>query len=285
MEDIMTDIKTFIKKHPVLTFFVLTFAISWSGVLILACSSGMPATSEQSDKLGPIAYLPFLLGPSIASILLTGLVYGKAGFRELLSRLFRWRVGTRWYAVALLTLPLFAIVILFVLSLISPVFLPDIITTDDRVSLLLIGIATGLIGGGLMEELGWTGFAVPKLRSRYGILTTGLIVGVLWGAWHFLPVFWGCGNASGELDLPLFLPGFFFHYAGLIPFRVLMVWVYDRTESLFVPMLMHASFTAGTFFILNPSATGFPLFIYYLILATALWIFVAVVHRRLKAQR
>ena len=281
----MTDIKTFIKKHPVLTFFVLTFAISWSGVLILASSSGMPATSEHSEELGPIVYLPFLLGPCIASIFLTGLVYGKAGFRELLSRLFRWRVSTRWYAVALLTLPLSATVILLMLSLISPVFLPDIITTDNRISLLLTGIVTGLIGGGLLEELGWTGFAVPKLRSRYGILTTGLIVGFLWGTWHILPVFWGSGNASGELDLSIFLPGFFFFYAGLIPFRMLMVWVYDHTESVFVPILMHASLTTGIYFILNISATGIPLFIYYLILATALWIFVAVVHRRLKEQR
>jgi membrane protease YdiL (CAAX protease family) len=268
-----------IKRHSVLTYFVLTFAISWSGILVLAVFYGMPATSEQSEKLGSIVYLPFLLGPCIASIVLTGLVIGKAGFRELLSRLFRWRVGTLWYAAAILILPVTATVILLMLSLISPVFIPDIITANDKVGLLIAGILTGLIGGGLLEETGWTGFAVPRLRLRYGSLATGLIVGFVWGTWHILPVFWGSGNASGELDLSLFLPGLFFFYAGLTPFRVLMVWVYDHTESVFVSMLMHMTLTAGIYFILNISATGFPLFVYYLILAVSLWIFVAVVRR------
>lgn len=271
------NISLFIKRHPVLIYFALTFAISWGGVLILGAPNGMPTTSEQFEKLWPIVFLPYFLGPSIASILLTGLVYGKAGFRELLSRLLRWQVGARWYAVALLATPLLVTAILFALSLVSPVFLPGILTTDNRVSLILSGIAAGLIFGGLMEELGWTGFAVPELRRRYGIFTTGLIVGILWGAWHFLPTFWGSGNSSGALDLPRFLPGLFFHYAGLSAFRVLMVWVYDRTESLLVAILMHANLTASALFILAPSVEGVPLFTYYLILAAALWMVVAVV--------
>ena len=203
----MTTIKSFIKRHPVVTYFALTFAISWSGVLILGAPSGMPTTSEQFEKLWPIVLLPYFLGPSIASILLTGIVYGRAGFRELLSRLLRWRVGARWYAVALLTIPILATAALFALSLISPLFLPGILTTDDRASLILFGIATGLIFGGLLEELGWTGFAVPEVRRRYGVFTTGLIVGLLWGAWHFLPTLWGSGDSSGALNMPLFLPG------------------------------------------------------------------------------
>ena len=63
-------------------------------------------------------------------------------------------------------------------------------------SLLLIGLVVGLVTG-IFEELGWTGFAIPRLRLRYGVLTTGLIVGVLWGAWHFL-IFWEA-TLSGAL--------------------------------------------------------------------------------------
>ena len=128
-ENTMTTIKAFIKRHPVLIYFALTFAISWGGVLILGGPDGMPATSEQFEKLWPIVFLAYFLGPSVASILLTGLVYGRAGLRELLSRLLRWRVGARWYAVALLTAPLLVTAILFALSLTSPVFLPGIFTT------------------------------------------------------------------------------------------------------------------------------------------------------------
>ena len=274
----MTTIKGFFKRHPVLTYFVLTFVISWGGVLILGAPRGMPTTSEQFQKLWPIVFLLFFLGPSIASILLTGLVYGRTGFRELLSRLLRWRVGTRWYAVALLTAPLLVTAVLLALSLISPVFLPGILTTANKVSLILSGIMIGLIGGGFLEELGWTGFAVLGLRRHYGVFTTGLIVGFLWGAWHFLPTFWGSGDSSGALSLSLLLPPCLF-YVGVLPaYRVLMVWVYDRTgESLLVAMLMHASLTASSLFILAPSAKGVSLMIYYLLLAAALWVIVAAV--------
>ena len=76
--------------------------------------------------------------------MLTGLVYGRAGFRDLLARMTRWRVGARWYAVALLTAPLLLTAVLLALSLISPEFLPRILTTSDKASLLLLGIGWGL---------------------------------------------------------------------------------------------------------------------------------------------
>jgi len=269
--------KTFIKSHPVLTYFLLTFVISWGGVYILGAPYGMPPTSEQFEKEWTVVLIPLFLGPSMASILLTGLVYGRAGFRELLSRLFKWRVGASWYAIALLTIPLVIMPILLALSLISPIFLPAIFTTSDKFSLILLGILVGLFEGGLMEELGWTGFVVPKLRLRYSILTTGLIVGVLHAVWHFLPTFWGSGDSSGAFSLLLFLPPCLF-YVGVLPaFRVLMVWVYDRTGSLLVAMLMHASLTASTLFILSPSARGIHLMTYYIILTAVMWGVVAAV--------
>ena len=280
----MTNIKTFIKTQPVLAYFVLTFAISWGGVLILGAPYGMPTTKEQFEKLWPIVFLPFLLGPITASIILTGFVYGKSGFRELLSLLIRWRVNVRWYALALLTAPILALVILFALSLISQAFIPNVFTADDKLTLILKGIAIGIIGGGLLEEPGWTGFAVPGLRRQYSVFTTGLIVGLLWGVWHFLPTYWGSGDTSGVLSLSLLLPPCFFYVGVLPPYRILMVWVYDRTESLFVAILMHASLTASVLFILAPSIEGVPLFIYYLVLAVVLWAVVAVAYRRLKVQ-
>ncbi|HOV15368.1 MAG TPA: CPBP family intramembrane metalloprotease, partial [Spirochaetota bacterium] len=129
----------------------------------------------------------------------------------------------------------------------------------------------------LFEEIGWTGFAIPELRKRFSILSTGLLLGTLWGAWHFLPVFFGCGDISGKFDFQLFYPGLFFHYAGLIPFRILMTWLYDRTDSILLPWIMHATLTSCTFFILNISKTGFPLFIYYVALSLTLWIIVLLV--------
>jgi CAAX protease family protein len=159
-ENIMTTIHTFIKRHPALTYFALTFTISWGGIVIVAGPGGMPGTPEQFARLFPFAIMAMLAGPIVSGILLTGLVSGRPGFREFLSRLLRWRVGMRWYAVALLATPLLVTAVLFALSLTSPVFLPAIVTTDDKVSLVLTGIAVGLAGG-FMEELGWTGSPSP----------------------------------------------------------------------------------------------------------------------------
>jgi membrane protease YdiL (CAAX protease family) len=269
------NMTTFIKRHPVLYYFILTFIISWSGVFILAFYTGIPATSSQFEKIGPIAFLPFLLGPTIAGLILTGFISGKSGFHDVFLRLIKWHVSIHWYALAFLLLPVLAGGILLILSQFSNKYLPDIITTDNKLNLILTGAFTGIFGV-LLEELGWTGFAIPKLRSHYSIFSTGLIVGVLWGAWHFLPVFWGCGDATGKFDMQLFLPGFFFHYAGLIPFRIILVWLYDQTRSILLPWIMHGTLAAGIFFIFNISYTGRPLFIYYLILAIALWFVVTI---------
>jgi len=274
----MKTIKAFIKNHPVPTYFALTFVISWGLVLLfIGGPGGIPGTPEQTKKLLPIVVLVMLVGPSLSGILLTGLVHGRAGFREFLSRLIRWRVGVRWYAVAILTTPVLATAALLALLPTSPVFIPGIIASGNKASLLLSGIMAGLAAG-IFEELGWTGFAVPRLRLRHSVLATGLIVGFLWGAWHYLVAFWGGGNASGKFDMPLLLAQMLFYVAVLPAYRVLMVWVYDRTQSLLVAMLMHACLTGFVLFILMPlEMSGAHLLTWYLVLAAALWVVVAAV--------
>jgi membrane protease YdiL (CAAX protease family) len=178
--------------------------------------------------------------------------------------------------VALLTAPLLFLAILLPLSLNSLVFLPGIFVADDKVSHLLMGVATGLAAG-IFEELGWTGFAIPRLRQRYSLLATGLIVGLLWAVWHVLPAFW-LGFASGSINgmLPLasyILDPFLF----LMAFRVLIVWVYDCTGSLLIGMLMHVSLTASSRILFILEGAGAPLLTFDLIWAAVLWLAVAVV--------
>src|SRR5215213_6134110 len=103
----MRTIKAFLKSHPLLSYFALTFAITW-GLFVLAVGGpgGIPATKEEFTTLPLGAILAVLVGPSVSGIVLTGLVHGRAGFRDLFIRMRRWRVGSRWYAVALLPAPL-----------------------------------------------------------------------------------------------------------------------------------------------------------------------------------
>ena len=279
--------KGVLTAHPVLSYFVATFLISWGGVLVVVGIGlgRIPVTPEQLDPLLPYLGLAMLAGPVVTGPLLLGLIDGRAGLRELRSQLLRWRVGARWYAVALLTAPLMVTVTLLALSLVSAEFRPELFAADAKVALLLVGIAVGL-GAGL-EELGWNGFAVPRLRRRYSVLMVGLIVGVLWATWHVPVTLAGCGTPSGSLSVALWLPPMVF-YAGTLPaFRVLMVWTYDRTGSLLVAILMHASLT-GTVVVLAPQATGTSLFAYYIALATGLWLIGGLIHvanRRHVSQR
>jgi membrane protease YdiL (CAAX protease family) len=268
--DAMTATTTFVMKHPVVTCFVLTFLISWGGILVVLGPGAFTGATEPTDVQLPFVYLAMFAGPAVAGLLLTGVASGKAGFRDLLSRLLTWRVAARWYAVALLAAPLLMMAVLLPLSLTSPGFLPGIFASDDKASLLLMGIAAGVMTG-VFEELGWTGFAVPRLRLRHGVVATGLIVGLLWGAWHF-PLFSG-GDLSGALPLALFLPVQLFSF--LPAYRVLMVWVYDRTGSLLVAMLMHVSLTASTLILQPLDVAGMRALTYDLVLAAALWLLIA----------
>src|SRR5688572_30120604 len=144
MRDIMSTMNGLTTRHPALTYYVLVFAISWGGVLLVVGPGGFPGTTEAVERQMPFVILTFLLGPALAGLLLTGLVYGKAGLRELVSRLLRWRVAGRWYAVALLTAPLLMMALLLGLSLLTPAFLPGIFTADDKATLLLVGMATAV---------------------------------------------------------------------------------------------------------------------------------------------
>ena len=262
----MTAIKDFIKLHSLVVFFTLAFVISWGAILIMVGSEGIPATAEQLGVL----IIAMLLGPSVTGVLMIGLVSGREGFCELRSRLLRWRVGNRWYAVALLTAPICTAVALIVLSLYSHHFIPAISTSDEKAALLIMWIIGGLFVG-FFEELGWTGFAVPQMRLNHGIFKTGLIVGLLWGAWHFL-VNLEIDSFSGVLPLALLLARLF---SWLPAYRILMVWVYDRTESLLIVMLMHVSLVVTTG-VIDPVLSGERLLIFLLAKAAVLWIIVAV---------
>ena len=275
----MSTIRALVIKHPVPAYVALTFAISWGGTLLaIGGAGGMRGTTPASDPRFVYALLAMLAGPSVTGLLLTALVHGRTGIREFRSRSLEWRVGAHWYAVAVLTAPLLMTATLSVLSLASPAFHPGILTSDDKASLLLAGLAVGL-SAGVFEELGWTGFAFPTLRRRQGVFAAGLIVGIWWSAWHLLPNVWSSRAAAGELTVPVYLTatavGVFVGY--LTAFRILMVWVYDCTESLLVAMLMHVSLTASLL-ILNPlDLSGAHLLAYSFALAAALWVVVTVV--------
>ena len=196
-------------------------------------------------------------------------MHGKEGFRKLRAQLLTWRVGIQWYVYALLAAPVIASVILLILSGNSTEFKLGVFGADQKLGIIIIGLFTGLMVG-LFEELGWSGFVIPEMRKRHSILNTGLLVGLIWGAWHFI-LFWEGDSFSGSLPLLIILARLF---AWLPPYRVFMVWILDRTGSMLLVILTHASLVFTTTVLVPMTLIGKPLLTWLLVWGLVLWVFV-----------
>jgi membrane protease YdiL (CAAX protease family) len=239
----------------------------------------MSGSEGTDDPRFVYALFAMLAGPSVTGLLLTMILEGKNGIRQLLSRVVRWQVAPKWYAVALLAAPLFCLATLLLLSRTASRFLPALLTVNDAGTLVVSGLAAALAAG-VFEEIGWTGFAVRQIRRRHGIFATGLMVGVLWGAWHLpVNVLWAGPATAGDMALEVFLPvsALMLLFGSLAAFRILMVWVYEHTGSVCVAMIMHLSLTASVLILDPQGLSGGAMLTYSLALAAALWATVAVV--------
>lgn len=265
-----------VTRRPLLSYFVLVFAIAWGAVVFVVGPDGIVGdATPESWQLLPV-FGTMLLGPVIAGLAMIALTEGRAGLSDLWRRQRRWRVSLHWYAIALLTTPVLLLGILGGLSLTLPAFVPSLVATDDVVGVLALGLVFGLFAG-VLEEIGWTGFALPQLRRRYSLLVAGLVLGIIWGVWHGLADYWGTHTQFGSLwvlRIGLWI-------AALTAFRVLLVWVYENTESLFVAQLMHASFT-GSQGLLVPTLAPGGHFVWYSLFTLVLWALVGVLIHSLR---
>jgi membrane protease YdiL (CAAX protease family) len=267
----MSTIAASIKRHSLLIYFALVFVISWGGGFLILGPGGLPLNAEEFENLGASLYVAILAGPCLAGLLLTGMVDGRLGLHELLARLLRWRVSPRWYALALLPALATAATTLL-MSVVSADFRPAILDSDDKTGILMRALGPALLVG-LFEEIGWTGFAAPRLRARHSITATGLAVGIVWGAWH-LPLFWEGDSFSGTLPLVILLIKLF---SWLPPFRVLLVWIHDRTQSLPVVMIMHTAVSFVSIALPPETLTGARLLRSLLVSAATMWLLLAAV--------
>ena len=255
--------KALIRCYPVISYFLLTFLISWTGALVVAAPHLL--RHEPLPKLTGILMFPaMLLGPSLASILLTRVMNGKAGLRALFSQMVRGRVSLRWY-LALLIPPVLVLAVLLSLErFVSPVYAPN---------RFFMGILFG-IPAGYLEEIGWTGYAFPKMRSSRDGLTPSIALGLLWSLWH-LPVinYLGTATPHGAYWLAFFLA---FSLA-MTAMRVLIAWIYTNTKSVLLAQLMHVSSTGSLVVFSAAGVTAGQEALWYALYGVVLWIVVGIV--------
>jgi hypothetical protein len=142
-----------IKRHPLPAYFALVYLLAWGGVLLVVQAS----TSAEATTRVAITALPLLLAPGLAGITVTALVEGRAGLGALLRRMTHWQVGAGWYAAALAVMPLLVLATLAALAVLT--------SADYAPTFSLLGLA--VLAAGFMEEIGWTGFATPRLLARW----------------------------------------------------------------------------------------------------------------------
>jgi uncharacterized protein len=217
--------QSLVRRHPLISFFVLTYAVTW---LVWA-----PLVIFGDRIPGPLAFVLLVLGsnvPSVLGVLFVALLRGRSGVRTLFGRLVRARIGLRWYlAVVALAVP--ALCAVWVSTLLGgPI--PVVVTTIPAVVVLfLFSIFPGSSVG---EELGWRGFALPRLQARHSALAASLIVGAAWGIYHF-PLFL---LGSPTRPLALFLP----FAIGCVIMSIFYTWMYNGTGgSLLIVVLLHAT--------------------------------------------
>lgn len=267
----MTETMPVSSRRPIVTYFVLTFTVSWTAALIVVgpkLRNGRPIP----DLTGILMFPAMLLGPSLVGLFMTWRLDGRAGLRDLFRRMVNVPAFSAWYT-ALLVPPIAVVAVLLLLKmLVSPVYAPNH---------FFVGIAFG-VPAGILEEIGWTGFAYPRMRDTLGAFKAGVLLGCLWSLWH-LPVidFLGAARPHG-----VYLPAFFLSFlTAMTAIRVLIGWMYVQTRSVLLAQLMHISSTGALVVFAPFRATARQETFWYFCYGFGLWIVVALLHFGLHRSR
>ncbi|RDU24923.1 CPBP family glutamic-type intramembrane protease [Anaerosacchariphilus polymeriproducens] len=268
-----------IKRFPIVTYMLLTFLISWSGLLIILGIDVFTGKAEILENEMPLLFLAMCAGPSVAGLLMIYVMDGRSGITALFKSLVKWKLNFKWYLFALLTAPIVTIATVSLLALYSPRFIPDILSSDEKVILIVGGIAGGMMAG-FFEEIGWSGFAISKMRFRNSILTVGIFVGALWGVWH-LPLFTSV-DPTGKIPLIVLLVSRLL--TQLPAYRILIVWLYDCTDSLFITIVMHMSLTTCTLTFQSSNISSADSIIFNVTWTIMIWAIIFLLKRFTKGQ-
>jgi membrane protease YdiL (CAAX protease family) len=205
-------------------YFISVFVVTW-GLWLAAESVTTP----------PVRTLLFYLGVFAPGIIALGMIYRKqgwAGVRELLARLVKADVGARWFAFALFFIATIKLLVALVVRVTTgdwPLF-----GTTPVPLMFAAAIGSTLLGGQVGEELGWRGYALPRLARIAGLGVASVILGIVWAAWHLPLFFITTADTVGQ--------SFPFYLLQVTALSVAVAWLYMKTNgSLLATMLLHAA--------------------------------------------
>lgn len=243
-----------VKRYPIVSFFVLAYAITWIFWFALVIFASVFSISYDKG-FSQLLWLLGAFGPTTAAIILTGMQSGKHGIATLLRRIVQWRVNWRWYLFAL-----FGILALQLASILANMVFggtpPDLSKAGQLLILLPTFFFYLFLAGPPQEELGWRGYALPRLQEKQSALVASLVLSVLWACWH-LPAFLIPGTPYyAQIQQVPFAVTFPLFLAQIVPFTILFTWMYNHTNgSLLLAFFLHAANNAAA---MTPTLLGVP---------------------------
>jgi membrane protease YdiL (CAAX protease family) len=221
-----------IRRYPLAAFFVLAYAISW-GFSLFAARGVLPFPIPPAVTLS--AGLLYHFGPALAGTIVAAALDGRAEVRELLRSLGQWRVGFQWY----LFITLYPLALRLAAAGLGHLFggpVPSFFNSEalglpagNPLLMALPVFLSTLILTGIAEEIGWRGFALSRLQTRYSALIASVILAALWAPWHYNPL-----NYPGIRTI---IP---WHMVAVLAMTILITWVYNNTHgSLLIAVLFH----------------------------------------------
>jgi CAAX protease family protein len=210
-----------------LKYVVIAFAFTWFfwGLTVLEGRGLISSLPVPALLLGAF-------GPMVAAVIVTAQEGGRAGLRSLLSRIVHWRVAPFWYGVAFLG-PIVLTLGAMALHVVLGGQPPDLLAMIGALPTVLALSVYMIIQVGIGEEIGWRGYALPKLQTGYSALVSSVILGVLWTLWH-LPLFFN--PATSYSNTP-----FWVFFVFLLPFPIVYTWIFNSTGgSVLLAMILHA---------------------------------------------
>jgi uncharacterized protein len=233
----VTGLAQLLRRHPLAAFLVLSYGLAWALWTPLDVLRDATPPTYRSLALLITANIP-----SLVAISLTAIVLGKGATRKLLGRLLIWRVGWRWWL--LLLAPTALVVVTVDLVAVARGGPTAVLAMPVLGAVVFVAFMT-FPGSAAGEELGWRGYALPRLQARHTALTASLIVGTLHGLWH-LPL-WLAGDPDHRLSVyPAFL-------IQAIALAVIYTWLYNSTRgSLLLAVLFHTATNAPLTLVLLP---------------------------------
>lgn len=244
-----------LSRYQLPIYFFLAFAITWTAQLtayFYADRNNIKITNEEnifhigdllSGNLAP-GFAPYLLlflfafGPTVAGLLVTALFKGKQGLRNIHQQLIRVRIPLRWL-ITIVAIPiiwnLIALGIGFAANGFQPINFDFLVPLSLAIPLFLYMV----FFTGLAEEIGWRGYALPELQTKYTAEKSSWILGILWGLWH-IPSVLVVQHLQGELTPPAAISTLFGLTLGIVGWTIVITWIYNNTKSLFWIVILHA---------------------------------------------